>query len=91
MLFKFIKKYFSVIFITATLISVFHQHGDLKLHTDCQICVLQSSVENVDTPSETAYFTKLDIFQDNLSLTYTNSYYKTFIYSTQTRAPPSIV
>jgi len=57
----FLKRYFSIIFIIATLMSVFHHHNDLKLHSDCKICVVSSSIMNADTPVKVSYITKLNI------------------------------
>ena len=91
MRYKLLHKYFSIIFIIATLMGVFHHHNDLQIHNDCQICTIQSSIANADTPSKTAYFTKLNILHDNLTLKLITSDSNTLTYPLHARAPPKIV
>ena len=61
---EFVKKYIGLIFIISTFFAVFHHHNDVKQHTECQICVIQSSLAEADTPSDTIYFTKLELFSE---------------------------
>ena len=65
MLKVFVKKYISIIFLLSTFLGVFHHHDDILQHNDCQICVIQSSIADVDTPSDTVYFTKLELFSES--------------------------
>ncbi len=58
---SFLKRYFSIIFIVATFMSVFHHYNDLKLHSDCKICAVSSSILNADIPTKISYITKLNI------------------------------
>ena len=91
MRYKFLHKYISIIFIIATLIGVFHHHDDFKIHNDCQICTIQSSIADTDTPSQTSYFTQLDILHDNLALKLISLDSKTITSPLHARAPPKIV
>jgi len=91
MKYKFLHRYFSIIFIIATLMGVFHHHNDLKIHNDCQICTIQASIANADTPIQTPYFTQLDILHDNLIVKLISLDSKTIINPLHARAPPKIV
>ncbi|MBA1433369.1 MAG: hypothetical protein FAF04_07220 [Epsilonproteobacteria bacterium] len=51
---KWLKKYFSVVFVFAMLLSSMHHH-ELKQHNDCQICTIQSNLSHADTPVDTLY------------------------------------
>ena len=87
---KFFKNYFSIIFVVATLMGVFHHHDNLKPHNDCQICTIQSSIADADTPIETLYLTILEqsseaTLSSLFSLTQKESYS-----TLQARAPPFI-
>jgi len=44
------KKFFTILLLTATLLTTLHHHNDLKTHNDCPICILQSNISNADTP-----------------------------------------
>lgn len=91
MLRKLLKRYFSTIFIVATLMGVFHTHHDLKPHNDCQICTIQSSIADADTPTDSLYLTRLSLIHEVVSakLPILNT---TKLNSTkQARAPPKLV
>jgi|FLOH01.1.fsa_nt_gi hypothetical protein len=64
MRFKLPKSFFSIVFVLATLLGVFHHHDELTPHNDCQICTIQSSIADADTPSETSYLSKIELFSD---------------------------
>lgn len=53
------RKYFAILFVLATLMSVFHHHSDMQLHEDCQICLLQSNISDADMPNESDYVGKI--------------------------------
>ena len=57
MIYKITKKYISIIFLLATFVSTFHHHDDLQIHSDCQICTIQNSIADGDTPIQPHYFT----------------------------------
>ncbi len=50
---KWLRKYFVTLFVLATLMGVFHQHNDLQVHEDCQICTITSSIADGDIPQDT--------------------------------------
>ena len=91
MIYKFLRKYISIIFIVATFMGVFHHHNDLKSHNDCPICTLQSSIADADTPTQTPYFTKLNILHDDLILKLISLHSKGITNPLHARAPPKIV
>jgi len=90
MITAFLKKYLSIIFILATFMGVFHQHNDLKPHTECKLYTLQSILENINIPTEIFYLCKINTYEEAIltplcSCTTTEIYY-TF----NPRAPPKI-
>jgi len=87
----FVKKYISIIFILATFIGVFHNHNSLQQHNDCQICVIQSSIANADTPSETFYLTKLELFADAIESNLPQFFLKYHSSQLHARAPPILL
>jgi len=72
----------------ATLMGVLHHHNDLKQHSDCKICTVQSSIANADTPVDVVYLTKLDIYIEFISTELTNLHSKVQQNSLNARAPP---
>ncbi len=60
MVFKLLKKYFGIFFVLATIMGASHHHSDLKQHSECKICVIQSSIADMDTPTQPTYLSKLD-------------------------------
>ncbi|MDQ7067900.1 MAG: hypothetical protein Q9M40_07935 [Sulfurimonas sp.] len=85
---KWLRKYFATVFVLATLMGVFHHHTDLKVHEDCQICTIASSIADADTPIEQTYLLELQTVLD------TSVVCKVFIYLDEvykplnSRAPP---
>jgi len=59
-----LRKYFTIVFMLATLLGSMHHHNDLKQHNNCQICTLQSSLSHADTPVDTLYITKLTLVSE---------------------------
>ena len=88
---SFKKEYLTLIFIVATFMGVFHHHDDLKQHNDCQICIIQSSIADADTPIEAIYFTLLNIKPEAVVKTPKTIYSKTLTNPLKARAPPSLV
>jgi hypothetical protein len=66
MITRFFRKYLSIVFILATFMGVFHHHDDLKQHNNCQICTLQASIANADTPVATVYLSKIDTYSESI-------------------------
>jgi len=87
---KFLSRYFSIIFIVATLMGVFHHHDDLKQHNDCQICTIQNSIADSDTPLEVIYLTKLENLSQCIISIPANSQIKEIQNPLNARAPPKI-
>jgi len=58
---KLIVKYLSIVFVFATLLATLHHHNDFQEHNDCQICTIQNSIADADTPSDTIYITLLTL------------------------------
>jgi len=89
MLYRFFKRYLSAIFLFGVLLGSMHHHEDLKLHSDCKICIVHSHITNADTPEEPVYITQLNIYTeiipDQLFSLQQNSISSTL----QARAPPS--
>jgi len=90
MLNRFFKKYFSIILMIATFMGVFHHHNDLKQHNNCQICALQSSIANADTPRDIVYITTLDLFHESIITPLQNRHVRKTFNQLQARAPPKI-
>ncbi len=64
MKYKYLKQYFSIVFLLASLFGALHHHNDLQKHSDCQICTIQSNIVDADTPAETFYLTELSLVSD---------------------------
>ena len=88
--FKSLGKFFSIVFMLATFVSVFHHHNDLKVHNDCQICTVQSNISNADTPSETIYLSKIELFSQGVISKLPNQNESQKFISLRARAPPLI-
>ena len=86
---RFFRKYLSIVFILATFLGVLHHHNDLKQHSDCKICTLQSSIAHADTPVDVVYLTKLDIYAESILIKLTNLHSKELTNLLYARAPPS--
>ena len=56
---RFLKQNLSILFMLANFMGSSHHHGDLQSHADCQICVIQSNVADVDAPVDALYLTPL--------------------------------
>ena len=60
MKYKFLKKYFSIVFLLAVFMGSFHHHNDMQEHNSCQICTVNSNISDGDTPSKVIYLTPVD-------------------------------
>ena len=87
----FTKKYIALIFVLATFMGVLHHHDDFKVHNDCQICTIQSSIADADTPVEVLYFTQLNIASKSTVKIPKTLHSKTLTNTLKARAPPTIV
>jgi len=85
---RFVKRYFSIIFIVATLLGVLHHHNDLRVHNDCKICIIQSNIVDGDIPITITYLSHLDIKSEKI-LPKPKILHISFFKSTlNSRAPP---
>ena len=85
---SFLRKYLSIIFLVATLLGGMHHHNDLKQHSDCKICTIQSSMANADTPVDVVYVSQLDIFHEVIVTQLKNLTTKKVFNPLNARAPP---
>lgn len=88
MTYRFIRKYFSIVFVVATLLTAMHHHNDLKPHSECKICTIQSNIVNADTPVETLYLSELTINSQAIIIKPDIRDNTQLIKSLQARAPP---
>ncbi len=87
---KWLRKYFSIVFVVATLLSVLHHHDDIEVHNDCQICVVQSNIVNGDIPETVEYFTDLQLKSEAILAFFEDLYSRQNFIKLQARAPPRI-
>ena len=85
---SFLRKYLSIIFLVATLLGGMHHHNDLKQHSDCKICTIQSSMANADTPVDVVCVSQLDIFHEAIVTQLKNLTTKKVFNPLNARAPP---
>ncbi|WP_297483572.1 hypothetical protein [Sulfurimonas sp.] len=85
---SFLRKYFSIIFLVATLLGSMHHHNDLKQHNDCKICIIHASMANADTPVDIIYVSQLDIFHEAIIKQLVSFHSTEFINPLNARAPP---
>lgn len=90
MIHRFFRKYFSIIYVFAIFMGVFHHHDDLKPHNDCQICSIQSSLASADTPEDVIYLSLLDIKSESIIVELHNLRSKKTPNFLKARAPPFI-
>jgi len=90
MITKFLNKYLSIIFVLTTFMGGFHHHQDSQTHDNCQICVVQSNIFDMDIPLETVYFTKLDLFTQAVYTNFTTQRTNKEQNTLNARAPPKI-
>jgi len=85
---RFFRRYLSIVFVIATLMGAMHHHNDLKQHSDCQICTIQSSIAHADTPVDVVYLTQLDIYKESILTQLETLHTKKLQNSLHARAPP---
>jgi len=90
MIISWLRKYFAVVFVVATLLGSMHHHNDLKQHNDCQICTIASSIADADTPVDFVYLTLLSL-QSEATLTQLPEFTQQHVaLQFHSRAPPQI-
>jgi hypothetical protein len=85
---RFFRKYLSIVFAVATLMGAMHHHNDLKQHSDCKICTVQSNIAHADTPVDAVYLTQLDIYRESITTQLVSLHSKTVQSTLHARAPP---
>ncbi|SFV67904.1 hypothetical protein MNB_SM-4-1186 [hydrothermal vent metagenome] len=85
---RWLRKYLTTVFVLATLMGVFHQHSDLIVHEDCQICTIASSIADGDMPSPKVYLSEVEQVSQTLETNFLLVYTKTLYNSLNARAPP---
>ena len=90
MLKRWIRKYFSIVFILATLVGVMHHHDDAQTHSDCQICVIQSNIVDGDVPVYSPYLSDIQIFSEAVITELHTLYIRKNLEKLHSRAPPKI-
>jgi len=86
---KLSRKYFSIVFIVAIFMGVFHHHNDLKQHSDCKICTIATNMAHADTPTDIVYLTNLDIFHETIVAKLISLHSNKIQNQLQARAPPN--
>ena len=90
MLTLFLKKYISIIFLISTFMGVFHHHDNLKQHNDCQICIIQSNISDIDTPVDVFYLNSLNKYSQKSISKLFNLHINLVTTTFKARAPPKI-
>ena len=85
-----LRKYLSIVFIFATILTAFHHHNDLKTHSDCQICIIQSNITDADTPLDVEYLSDITILHEKIITQFVNFYLTNRQNDLHQRAPPKI-
>ncbi len=85
---KWIRNYFSIVFVFATLVGVLHHHEDLQVHNDCQICIVQSNIVDGDIPTPNICFANLNIQSEAVITRFQNLHIHEKSQILQARAPP---
>ena len=83
-----LRKYFSVVLLLASLLGGMHHHNDLKQHNDCQICTIQSSLSHADTPVDTLYIQEITLQAETPASELTNLVANAAHITLKARAPP---
>ena len=88
MIISWLRKYFAVVFVVATLLGSMHHHNDLKQHNDCQICTVQSSLSHADTPVDTLYLSDIKLISEATVTDLSHLIVNSAHISLHSRAPP---
>jgi len=86
--FKISKKYISIVFLLSVFFTSFHHLNDLKKHSGCPICIIQTNITNADTPPDIEYLVDLDLKYGLIlekSISIYNYHHRTSLHQ---RAPP---
>ncbi|MFT7860170.1 MAG: hypothetical protein ABXS93_04450 [Sulfurimonas sp.] len=87
---KFVSKYIGIVLLLATMMGAFHHHHDGKQHNDCQVCTLQSTIFDADTPEDNIYLCDVDIISEAIVVPLFSLHIAQHISNLNSRAPPKI-
>ncbi len=85
---KFVSKYVGIVLLLATMMGAFHHHQDAKQHNDCQICIVQSTLFDADTPQKSIYLSQLDNSSTLIVTPLFSLHSNELISNRNSRAPP---
>lgn len=85
---RFVSKYVGIVLLLATMMGAFHHHNDLKQHNDCQICTIQSTIFDADTPQKNVYLWELENVSEAIFLPLARFHAYGLISNLHSRAPP---
>ena len=88
MMTRWLRKYFAVVFMLASLLGGMHHHNDLKQHSDCKICIVQSTMLDADTPTPTYCMDELVLFAQTPATLFATLISYTRRTTLTARAPP---
>ncbi len=83
-----LRKYFSILYLLATLLGVLHHHDDLKQHNDCKICLVKSNLTHADTPDDAVFLPPVNFISEPTSGKLSVIVITAKPTSLQARAPP---
>ncbi|QOP41520.1 hypothetical protein [Sulfurimonas marina] len=87
---NFLSKYVGIVLFIATMMGSFHHHHDAQQHNDCQVCTVQSTIFDADTPEKSVYLSELDIFHEGIVTPLFSLHSNQLISNVNPRAPPKI-
>ena len=85
---RWIRKYFAFLFAFSILLGALHHHNDLKQHSECQICQINTNLSVGDTPSASSKAWLLEARGETPQTNLVSQTAKRFASSYKTRAPP---
>ena len=87
---NFLSKYVGIVLFVATMMGSFHHHHDGKQHNDCQVCTVQSTIFDADTPQESVYLSQIKHFNEGIVTPLFSLHINQLISNVNSRAPPKI-
>ncbi len=85
-----LRRYFIVVYLLATLFGVLHHHDDLKQHTDCKICLIKLTLSYADTPDDAVVLAPVDFLSAPVQGKLSVAVISRIPTSLQARAPPKL-
>ena len=88
---QWIRKYFAILFAFSIFLGAAHHHNDLKQHSECQICQINSNLSIGDTPLETSKAYLLEVKNETPQTVFTSQIAAQPPKHYHTRAPPKSI